>query len=107
MDALVTGPEHYREAERMLLVAQSEMEGYAFTRDEAAEAVHLAQAQWAQQRAQVHATLALAAATVEAVGIAPGDRLALRPLPADDFPGGDPAYPGNPWGRALYGEVTS
>lgn len=59
----MTGPEQYSEAERMLLVAQSEMEGYASTRDEATEAIHLAQAQWAQQRAQVHATLAQAAAT--------------------------------------------
>ena len=59
----MNGPEHYREAERLLDIAQSEMERYGYTSDQQEEAYHLQQATWAQQRAQVHATLALAAAT--------------------------------------------
>ena len=56
--------------------------------------------------AQVHATLALAAATVEAADqqIDTNYRraLILRPSAGDDV---DPAFPGSPWGRALYGEA--
>lgn len=59
----MNGAEHYAEAERFLGIAEDEMKRYAGTRDEQAEAYHLAQATWAQQRAQVHATLAHAAAT--------------------------------------------
>lgn len=49
----MTGPEHYREAERLLNQAESQIPG-----DEPSQAALTA-------RAQVHATLALAAATNE------------------------------------------
>ena len=55
--------EHFREAERLLQVAESEMTDYAATRDPETEAYYFQHATFAQQRAQVHATLALAAAT--------------------------------------------
>lgn len=63
----MNGPQHYAEAERLLGLAESEMEAYANAAEASAtEAAHLAQSGWAQKRAQVHATLALTAATIDA-----------------------------------------
>ena len=91
------GHEHYREAERLIAVAEGTYwEGPT------------AQAEFAQTclaAAQAHATLALVAATVEAADhhTPPGRfQLINRPTPGDDV---DPAYPGTPWGRALYGDL--
>lgn len=54
----MTGPEHYREAERLLADARHEgADGVAYVRPENIAA------------AQVHATLALAAATAVATGV--------------------------------------
>lgn len=63
----MNGPEHYAEAERLLGTAQDEVEDYARASTAQAEALHWQQSQWAQERAQVHATLALAAATAEPI----------------------------------------
>lgn len=88
----MTGPDHYREGERLLEHASTYRvgsESYAHTI--AAAGAHFAAAQ--------------VAATVEAAdrigGAAAGHshpRLVVRPTPAA---GSDPAYPGSPWGRAL------
>lgn len=51
----MTGPEHYREAERLIVEAREV--------DVAADDLDLKAALWALSAAQVHATLALAAAT--------------------------------------------
>lgn len=87
----MNGPEHYAEAERLLATAHKPSR----TGCTASEAI---------KSAQVHATLALAAATVEAADqqIDTNYRraLILRPSAGDDV---DPAFPGTPWGRALYG----
>lgn len=99
----MSGPEHYREAERLSDYAEE----HAFENGP----------EWyanAMAAAQVHATLALAAATLAAAehdGQARYDAasacrpglLVLRPHPGNEV---DPPYPGNDWGRALYGEVT-
>ena len=59
--------QHYAEAERLLDMAESELERYANAESGShAETVHLQQSQWATSRAQVEATLALTAATVDA-----------------------------------------
>ena len=59
----MTGPEHYREAERLLLLAESPL-----------GAAMLADGYDVTAQAQAHATLALAAAQVEAVAArGPGD----------------------------------
>jgi hypothetical protein len=54
----MTGPEHYAEAERLL-----EETGHEFEIDERRLPVFMDQVQAMMARAQVHATLALAAAT--------------------------------------------
>lgn len=98
----MTGPEHYREAERLLDEVMS-----SSTVRPNVDAINLA-------AAQVHATLALAAATLaaaehtaaasyDAAGGYRPPRLVQQPLPGDEF---DQPYPGNDWGRALYGEVA-
>lgn len=88
----MNGPEHYREAERLLALALKHEENGLVPRS-----VDVCHAQ-----AQVHATLALAAATIEAADHDPdGWRLIGRPVPAQH---GDPAYPGTPWGRAFFGD---
>jgi hypothetical protein len=62
----VNGPEHYAEAERLANIAEAEILAYAKTNVSANERHHVIQARWAQQQAQVHATLALAAASADA-----------------------------------------
>ena len=63
----MNGPQHYAEAERLLDMAEAELERYASAEyGSHDERVHLQQSQWATARAQVHATLALAAATIDA-----------------------------------------
>lgn len=90
------GHEHYRVAEVILTRA----EDGALTEGP----------EWyanAVAAAQVHATLALVSATVEAADhhTPPGRfQLISRPTPGDDV---DPAYPGTPWGRALYGDLLT
>lgn len=68
----MNGPQHYAEAERLLDMAETELEHYAKadygSHD---ERVHLQQSQWATARAQVEATLALAAATMTTPAIGP------------------------------------
>lgn len=92
----MTGPEHYREAERLAELAMSPS-GLALAQDGYDVA----------GTAQIHATLALAAATVEAadqqIDVNYRRPLIIRPTKGDDV---DPAFPGSPWGRALYGEVA-
>lgn len=61
----MTGAEHYAVAERMLNVAEAELRDASIERDPKVSERHLRQSEIAQQRAQVHATLALAAATVD------------------------------------------
>lgn len=97
----MNGPDHYREAERLLGTIEARKLGSNETFA-------------AAEMAQVHATLALTAATLAAAehtaesaynvagGARPG-QLVSRPHPGDEV---DPPYPGNPWGRALYGEAT-
>lgn len=67
----MSGPEHYREAERLLEVAKEELIAYAAERNRALARVNLDQATSTHQRAQVHATLALAAATVATREVGP------------------------------------
>jgi hypothetical protein len=63
----MNGPQHYAEAERLLDMAETELEHYASAEyGSHDERVHLQQSQWATARAQVKATLALAAATIDA-----------------------------------------
>ena len=85
------GDEHYREAERII--------------DHAEESAEAHDAEWyanAMRAAQVHATLAHAAAVIDAADHEPNSRrLISRPMRAAD---GDPAYSGTPWGRAFYGD---
>lgn len=86
------GHQHYGAAEALLDMAGAEPEASTLTA-------------YYVSAAQVHATLALAAATVEAADhhTPPGRfQLINRPTPGDDV---DPAYPGTPWGRALYGDL--
>ena len=94
----MNGPEHYREAERILDHAEEHAEKHG-------DAWYLS----AIGAAQVHATLALVAATLEASAQRIDQNykrpLILRPMRADESIG-DPAYPGNQWGRALYGELS-
>lgn len=87
------GAHHYREAERLVAHSKNHVDQGNQADDKIAE---LAAAQ-----AQVHATLAHAAAVIEAAH-EHGAWLINRPTPADDV---DPAYPGTPWGRALYGDL--
>lgn len=66
----MNGPEHYNEAQRLLALSQDELENYAKARvGSTDEAAHLTQSQWAATRAQVHATLALVAATMNAADV--------------------------------------
>ena len=63
----MNGPQHYAAAERQLDVAEAEIEQYAKSAiDSTDERIHLQQSQVATARAQVHATLALAAAAIDA-----------------------------------------
>jgi len=81
------GDEHYREAERILDFVEDNAEAN--------------DAEWyanAMRAAQVHATLAHAAAVIEAGGVP-----IHIPTPADPE-AGDRPYPGTPWGRAFYGD---
>lgn len=78
----MTGPEHYKEAETLLSRAQ-------VADDNARPSCRYADL---VAEAQVHATLALAAATVSV-------ERAIPPSPPE-WDGG-PAYPGNEWGRAI------
>lgn len=88
-----SGPQHYKTA-----VAQLKTIAQNSNRD---TDVLLVEA----LAAQAHATLALAAAVAEGVVDGPyGRPLVQRPLAAD---GPDPAYPGNAWGRALYGDLPT
>jgi len=63
----MTAAEHFAEAERLLALSQDELELYARaaygSKDETA---HLQQSIWVANRAQVHATLALAAVPLDA-----------------------------------------
>ena len=87
----MNGPEHYAEAERMI-------EGAYAARTERLHAARV-------RIAQVHATLALVAATVEAADQATGNGTYARPLIRRPHKGDDvdPPMPGSPWGNALYG----
>jgi len=59
--------EHFREAEACIEAAKSSIRDYAAADvGSAQEQSYLAQSRWAQQQAQVHATLALAAAQIAA-----------------------------------------
>jgi hypothetical protein len=100
------GHEHYREAERLLALCEEPTGSYP---SEFGDGV----TDWNRNNlmaAQIHATLAHAAAVVEAsdrigVAIDGGFRtrhLVLRPTRADDVDG---PFPGSPWGRALYGDL--
>lgn len=89
----MNGPEHYREAERLLGEVRKGYEDGP-TMSYQHESCTLAEA-------QVHATLALAAATVEAADEGRPVSV-LRPFPGDDV---DPPLPGNGWGRAFYGSL--
>lgn len=93
----MNGPEHYAEAERLLALAEKEMGGYAATLDPQAEAYHLAQGTWAQQRAQVHATLALVAATANVSRGAEATSLVDAPGPWSNGRQGD----GTTWQEIL------
>lgn len=97
----MTGPGHYAKAEALLAnawrhVGDSDRD---FLHTPETRALLIAQA-------QVHATLALTAATIEAADqtVFPHRPLVLRPTQGDDV---DPAFPGSPWGRAFYGEAKS
>lgn len=96
----MAGTDHYREAERILIGLPQQMTNFtaAVVAKEPVEGLAIAQGaiSVAIDLAQVHATLALAAATAEA-----GD-LVARPTPADET---DSAYPGTAWGRALHGDL--
>lgn len=82
--------EHYRAAEALLDLAETEPEGSSLT-------------SYYVDAAQVHATLAHVAVLAEASNSSQtGYPLVQRPSPASD---GDPAYPGTPWGRALFGDL--
>lgn len=86
------GADHYREAERITNFAELNAEAH--------------DAEWyanAMRAAQVHATLAHAAAVVEAsAASALGIHIGV-PNPSDPELGDRP-YPGTPWGRAFYGD---
>lgn len=88
------GADHYREAEHML--------EYAADADPDADPSHVS---LFLEFAQVHATLAHAAAVIEAADRDDNShRLVARPSAADrDIR--EPAYPGTPWGRAFYGDL--
>lgn len=88
----MNGPEHYAEAEQLL----------AFADSPAAVVMGLARVIAA---AQVHATLALAAATAEAAS----DSAVSGPLVVapGSWAGGFENREGTPWGIALYGEPAS
>jgi hypothetical protein len=70
----MTGPEHFREAERLLGEAKKLLEKASWLRagpaNSAAKDIH--------QRAQVHATLALAAAQVDQDALAWADALGIE-----------------------------
>lgn len=86
------GHEHYREAERLAELASSPA-GAAMTAD-GFDVTGLA---------QVHATLALAGATVE---VSAAGHLGIYigvPSPSQPELNGRP-YPGTGWGRAFYGD---
>lgn len=88
----MNGPEHYIDAERLLKLAGNSH--HAVRPDMLAAA-------------QVHATLAVAAATAEAAPESPTCGPLVQPPTPAGVPIPDaPAYPGNDWGRAIYGEVA-
>ena len=78
----MTGPEHYAEAERLLALADRHTRGVTYAQE------------WTLTltAAQVHATLALAAAT--AVGTAGPDRHAWADAAATSLSPGKPEIPG-------------
>ena len=87
------GHEHYRNAEYWLRESQKPHLDHATTAALAAIG-------------QLHATLALTAATIEAANAASDCGLIHRPWgPDPDL--GEVAYPGNGWGRALFGDPTT
>lgn len=69
---MASGPEHYREAHRLLAHA-NELREKATPKTISAD---MEQSSWMQQRAQVHATLALAAAQIDAIPTAQFHQLA-------------------------------
>jgi hypothetical protein len=89
----MTGPEHYREAERLEQLAVHE---YGGSRDDDTHP------QWTLTiaRAQVHATLALTAATAESGSYDLEAPLVVRGNPHS-------GRKGSAWGRAIYGERSS
>lgn len=90
--------EHYRLAEALLANLRDEMAGSPGTLLRTPE-----QRAEMREEALAHATLAHAAVLAEsATSAQTGFPLVSRPFPAAD---GDPAYPGSPWGRALYGDL--
>lgn len=68
----MTGPEHYREAERLLVLAHN-----------LADQGHQDRADFILARAQIHAGLASTAATVEAAGLFKVHRATGWPGPGD------------------------
>lgn len=97
----MNGPEHYAEAERLAVMAAESIDTLGnLPREKGQDAVQAAAAVLAC--AQVHATLALAAATAEAAPDSPiYGPLVQRPLPEGHAFEGSPASPGSPWGRVL------
>lgn len=91
----MNGPEHYREAER-LLGDRPTVRDWRDDPEKAEEHWRLTIA-----AAQVHATLALAAATVEA---SDGIQIVRPQAAAPDI--GESARLGTPWGRAFYGDAS-
>jgi hypothetical protein len=89
---MASGPEHYREAER-LLGSADEHRAIALADEAAGEHARqrLAQAAWDLQHATVHAQLAMAAATAD-TGYAPNSNVrpqAWMHATASSFPGGN------------------
>jgi hypothetical protein len=77
-----TGPEHYREAEELLVLSRASGQTGEWQNTYALQA-------------QVHAQLAEVAAFVEQVG------LAIEPTPANHH---GPAEPGNEWYHVIFGD---
>lgn len=91
----MNGPEHYREAERLLTGIAGNAEPRSQLEAMTDHNTVLA--------AQVHATLAFTAAYAEsAESRITGYPMVNRPHSGDED---DPPYFGNLWGRALYGDL--
>lgn len=90
----MNGPEHYREAERLLTQADSDVSENWPTQTGEHKADMIA-------AAQVHAALAQVALLAEASRMPANDNrpMVQRPLRAGY---GEPAFPGSAWGRVLY-----